>query len=304
MRLAILFNGQGDQQPAHLQHLQQDAPPVMQQALAQALPTLWHSASIAPQALAANAVAQPLIFAIHMYWWSALQAQLPRPVAVAGYSLGEMAACCAAGVFSAPQGIALCAARAHLMDACVTGPAGLLAITGLNQRAVQRIALQSGTVLAICNSAEQFVLGGLEENLQMASTLAQKEGARRVLRLAVHTPSHTPLLAPASQSFLQLLQPHATAPLGLPVLSAIDGRTAHTSAEALRALALQISQPLDWAGVLEAVTEMQPDLVLEIGPGNALSRLWRDRDNGIPIRACEDFRSVEGLAHWVAQQHP
>ncbi len=304
MRLAILFNGQGDQQPAHLQRLQQDAPAAIQQALDQALPTLWHQSAVAPQDLAANAVAQPLIFAVHMHWWNALAAQLPRPIAVAGYSLGEMAACCAAGVFSAQQGIALCATRAHLMDCCVSGPAGLLAITGLNQRAVQRIAQQSGTVLAICNSAEQFVVGGLEENLQMASTLARNDGARRALRLAVHTPSHTPFLAAASQAFLPLLQPYATAPLELPVLSAIDGRTAHTAAAALEALARQISHPLDWAGVLDAVTEMQPDLVLEIGPGNALSRLWRDRDNGIPIRACEDFRSIDGLAHWVAQQHP
>lgn len=303
MRLAILFNGQGEQQPAHLQRLQQDAAQDIQQALAQELPSLWNTSAVLHSTLSTNAVAQPLIFALQMHWWHALQAQLPPPICVAGYSLGEMAACCAAGVFSVAQGIALCGTRARLMDSCLAEPAGLLAVMGLNQSHVQRIAEQTGVAIAIRNSHQQFVLGGLEEQLQTASALAQAEGARRVVRLAVHTPSHTPFLAPASQAFLEVLQPYVTAPLRHSVVSAIDGRTAHTSAEALRALALQISQPLDWAGVLDAVTEMQPDLVLEYGPGNALSRLWRDRDNGIPIRACEDFRSSEGLARWVNQQY-
>ncbi len=304
MRLAVLFNGQGEQQPAHLLRLQQEASREMQQALTQVLPEIWHAPEVAAHALAANAVAQPLIFALQMHAWNQLQAHLPQPLCVAGYSLGEMAACCAAGVFSAEQGIALCATRAHLMDSCLSVPAGLLAVLGLARPVVEGIAQQSDTVLAIRNSAEQFILGGLEEDLLRARALAQAAGAQRVVRLAVHTPSHTPLLRAASRAFLATLQPYLAAPLRLKVLSAIDGRAAGSTAAALQALAAQICQPLDWSGVLDTIHELQPDLVLEIGPGNALSRLWRERDQDIPIRAWDDFRSVDGLLRWVALQQP
>ena len=65
------------------------------------------------------------------------------------------------------------------------------------------------------------------------------------------------------------------------------------------ALARQISTPLDWDACLGAVLEMQPDAVLEIGPGNALARMWAERAPQVPVRASDDFRSVEGIAAWV-----
>lgn len=299
MRLAILFSGQGGQQPEHFAQLREHASPELATRLAEAIPSIWQAGVLTASDLQPNRLAQPLIFAWQMSVWQQLQPHLPRPVCVAGYSLGEMAACCAAGAFPADAGVALCAERAKLMDACVSGPAGLLAVIGLHLPAVEAIASVCGLVVAIRNGPDHFVLGGAAAGLARAQLLAEDQGAGRVVRLGVTTPSHTPMLAAAADTFALMLKAHRSVRLAFPVLSAIDGRSARTSDDALAALARQICTPLDWERCLGAVQEMQPDVVLEIGPGNALVRMWTEMSDVAVARASDDFRTIEGLINWV-----
>lgn len=326
MRLAILFSGQGNQQPAHLEALRQTLPPTqgpglaappadspapsLVQTLAAHIPDVWQMPDVPLALLQTNRVAQPLIFASQLALWQQLAQRLPRPVAVAGYSLGEMAACCVAGCFTAEEGIALCAERAAAMDACIDTPAGLLAIVGLPAAKSEALAADCGLAVAIRNGPDHLVLGGPEPALQRAAAQAEHLGAARVVRLGVTTPSHTPWLAAAAQRFATHLATHLASPhpephsqrLTTPVLSAIDGRPASQSQPALQALARQIDHPLDWTACQDAIAERQPDAILEIGPGNALARMWAERHPHIPVRASDEFRSVEGIAEWVGKQ--
>ena len=73
-------------------------------------------ATVDPENLVKNRIVQPLIFAQQMTLWRQLQAESPRPICAAGYLLGEIAACSAAGAFSAVEGLRLCVERARLMD--------------------------------------------------------------------------------------------------------------------------------------------------------------------------------------------
>jgi [acyl-carrier-protein] S-malonyltransferase len=68
------------------------------------------------------------------------------------------------------------------------------------------------------------------------------------------------------------------------------------------ALARQLCTPLDWEACLGAVLEMQPRAVLELGPGNALARMWTERGTGVPVRAADEFRSLAGILDWVRSQ--
>ncbi len=308
MRLAILFSGQGNQQPAHLEALRH-APPAAEsitEALAAQIPDLWRMPDPPLALLQTNRIAQPLIFASQLALWRQLAPRLPRPMALAGYSLGEMAACCVAGCFTAEAGVALCAERAAAMDACVDTPAGLLAIAGLPAASSEAIAADCGLAVAIRNGPDHLVLGGPDPALQHAARQAEHLGAARIVRLGVTTPSHTPWLTPAAERFAAHLaslhpEPH-TQRLTTPVLSAIDGRPASQSQAALQALARQIDHPLDWTACQNAIVERQPDAILEIGPGNALARMWAERHPHIPVRASDDFRSVEGIVEWVGKQ--
>ncbi len=300
MRLAIVFSGQGQQSAEHFQTLQTMVSPETAAQLSKQLPDLWHNAAVHCETLGQNRIAQPFIFAFQLQWWHELQPLLPRPICAAGYSLGELAACSAAGAFDMQQGITLAAQRAACMDDCIQTPAGLMAIMGLSLNDIEKITTSSNTHLAIINPEQHYVIGGLEQDLQHAGQLAHEQGAMRVVRLSVQTPSHTALLQSATPAFARHLAPYRNkAPLIFKVLSAMDGRAAMLAAPALDALADQISHAMDWVACLQAIRELQPDAVLEIGPGRAMARMWNAIYPDIPARAIDDFRSPAGIQKWV-----
>lgn len=300
MRLALLFSGQGGQTPAHWRQLVETGDTGLLSAVSAVVPE-FHADKPSPSDwLAENKVAQPLIFAQQMALWAELRDRLPQPVCVAGYSLGEMAACCVAGAFSPIQGVGLCAMRAALMDQAAPGEYGMLAVLGLAEAQVARLASAAGFAIAIRNAPRHLVLAGPQAaRPELANALAAA-GATRLVELAVRTPSHTARLAPAALAFGQHLAALADARLCCPVLSAIDATPARRATPALAALARQLAEPLDWAACLQAIREMQPDAVLEIGPGNALARLFGELAPEIPVRASDDFRSCDGIVGWLA----
>lgn len=309
MRLALLFSGQGGQGPAHWQQVQAGVAGELGEALSRVLPGIADPLAASLEApaglggdaekLAKNSIAQPLIFAQQMLLWRQLQPRLPRPICAAGYSLGEMAACSAAGAFSASQGLDLCAERAALMDAAVAGEQGMLAVLGLDEVLVESLAVAAGLAVAIRNAPRHLVVAGARSGLLAVADQFAAAGASRLVHLAVRTPSHTSQLTRAAVDFAKSLDLLPDQRLAFPVLSAIDATAARSVRPALAALARQICTPLDWAACLQAVAEMQPDAVLEIGPGNALSRLFAELVPDIPVRACDDFRSVDGIVRWV-----
>lgn len=300
MRLALLFSGQGGQTAAHWQQVQAGVTGEVREAVLQALPAIAApNATVAPEKLAKNEIAQPLIFAQQMLLWGQLQSRLPRPICAAGYSLGEMAACSAAGVFTAAEGVALCVERAAAMDGAAPGEHGMLAVLGLDETLVAELAEAFGLAVAIRNAPRHLVVAGPRTGIAAAAERFEAAGASRLVHLAVRTPSHTPLLAKAAVDFRRRLDVLPDRRLAFPVLSAIDATAARTARPALDALARQICTPLDWAACLQAVREMQPDAVLEIGPGNALAKLFGELAPEIPVRACDDFRSIEGIVRWL-----
>lgn len=301
MRLALLFSGQGWQRPEHWQQVRRGvAPGPLREALLEALPEIDGVAADPPvEALALNQIAQPLIFAQQMLLWNALRHRLPRPICAAGYSLGELAACSAAGAFTPAVGVRLCSERARLMDRAVVGEHGMLAVLGLDDALVATLATESGLAIAIRNAPRHLVVAGPRPGLITATRKFEAAGASRLVPLAVRTPSHTPMLAQAAVEFRKCLDSLPDGPLDFPVLSAIDAASASSRRVALDALARQIAAPLDWSACLQAVLEMQPDAVLEIGPGNSLARLIADLAPAIPVRASDDFRSIDGIVRWI-----
>ena len=300
MRLALLFSGQGGQRPEDWAQVRAGAKGELRQALWRALPDMADEhAAVDPETLARNRVAQPLIFARQALLWAQLAPRLPRPVCAAGYSLGEMAACAAAALFDAAAGVELCAERARLMDSAAAGAHGMLAVLGLDDAVVAELAADAGLAVAIRNAPRHLVVAGPRAGIAAAAARFEAAGASRLVHLAVRTPSHTPLLAAAADEFRKRLDRLPERRPAFPVLSAIDATPARTGRAALEGLARQICAPLDWAACMQAVAEMQPDAVLEVGPGNALARLFAEAAPAVRVRACDDFRSVDGIVAWL-----
>lgn len=301
MSLGLLFSGQGQQQaglPAWVAALPGARPAL--DAL-DAFDAGWAQRLADPGWASDNLNAQPLVTALALAAWQGLREQLPAPAAVAGYSVGEVAAFCAAGVYPLGQALAISRQRAALMQACATEAQGLLSVAGLPAARRAGIAARHGLEDAIRLSPDQAVVGGTVAGLAAAAPDFEAAGAR-LTPLAVRIASHTSAMQPAAEGLQDWL---ATQPFAAPGTVLVCNATGapERRPEALRqALAAQLARTVVWDQCEAQLAERGLRCVLEIGPGEALARGWQQRRPQIPARALASFQSAAGVAAWVRRQ--
>lgn len=300
MGLGLLFSGQGCQQARMLGWLLGPADaPVPQPLLAQALGADWRTRLDDAAWRRSNAVAQALITGLALGAWQALQAELPAPMAIAGYSVGELAACAAAGVMSSPQAMALAATRAALMDAAVAGQdTGLLSIDGLTDADLQALCQRHGVVPALQRGPQRCIVGGLRADLLRAAHDAEQAGARCQL-LAINVASHTPWMHSALAPWRAALDAADLQPARCALVCNRDALVRRDPAGLRQALAEQIAHTVPWDRCVAVLAERGVRCVLEIGPGDALSRMWTARHPHIPARSVDQFHHRQGIVDWV-----
>lgn len=297
MSLALVFSGQGMQHAAMLPWLAADD---SVRAVARVLGEDWRARLADPAWAGRNAHAQVLLAGLGCAAWSQLATQLPVPVAVAGYSVGELAAFAVAGVYDPATAIDLARQRAALMDReAEKGAAGLLAISGLADLALQALCAEAGLAIAIRNGVGSVVVGGPRAALAAAAETASRLGAH-CTPLNVHVASHTPWMAGAANDFARAI---AALPFEAPRMALFSNYTGGVvgAAQAREALAAQIDHAVRWDECMEGIAARRVSCVLEIGPGRALARMWNARFPQIPARSADEFRSVAGIAAWVAR---
>jgi [acyl-carrier-protein] S-malonyltransferase len=148
--------------------------------------------------------------------WAVLSAKAPRPLVVAGYSVGELAAWGVAGLLDHKGVLDLAVQRSAAMDKATTEPSGLVAIRGLRRNALDPICQARGAYIAIVNAEDQMLVGGTRRALDAVVHDAEAAGAERTTALPVAVPSHTPLLA--DRRWIGLPACSLAAPLGSPRL--------------------------------------------------------------------------------------
>jgi [acyl-carrier-protein] S-malonyltransferase len=234
--------------------------------------------------------------------WAALGPKLARPLLVAGYSVGELAAWGVAGLLDASGVLTLAAERATAMDAATAEPSGLAAIRGLTRAALQPICQAHGAYVAIVNGRDQMLVGGARTALDAVIEAAKAAGAERTTLLPVAVASHTPLLAAASKAFRQELAEApiaAKVPPGIRLLSGIDGDPVFDVSAGADKLARQIQQTVDWAACMDACRAAGVTKIIELGPGAALARLMRDVTPEADVRSMAEFRTLAGFMRWA-----
>ncbi|CAN7740659.1 ACP S-malonyltransferase [Variovorax paradoxus] len=296
MSFALLFSGQGNQHSAMLPWLADDA--LVHGMCAQLGVDDWRRALADPHWAERNDNAQTLLTGLALAAWAQLGPMVSPPAAVAGYSVGELAAFSAAGVIDAGAAAALAPQRAAAMDRCAArAPGGLLAVSGLPEQKWEQLRIDAGLELAIRNGSASVVLGGPIAALDEAERMAIAAGAQ-CTRLRVNVASHTRWMREAAESFsLALAQVPFQAPRA--VLFSNAGDRIRDAGSARTALAAQIAQTVRWDECMENIMARQVRCVLEVGPGQALARMWNQRYPGVPARACDDFRSAAAVAAWL-----
>jgi [acyl-carrier-protein] S-malonyltransferase len=234
--------------------------------------------------------------------WAVLSAKVPRPLVVAGYSVGELAAWGVAGLLDYDEVLNLAFQRAAAMDKSTTQPSGLVAIRGLTRDKLDPICKAHEAYVAIVNAENQMLAGGTRKALEAVAQDARAAGAERTTMLQVAVPSHTPLLAEASEEFRQALfnaHLHEEVPPDVRLLSGIDGDTVFDVHMGADKLARQIQQTVDWASCMESCRAAGVTKAVELGPGDALARMMHEVIPDGDVHSLSEFHSLSGFEHWI-----
>lgn len=296
MSFALLFSGQGTQHAGMFPWLIDDERVV---EMRQRLGIIdWRRSLDDAHWAQNNANAQTLLTGLALAAWNQLKPMVAPPAAIAGYSVGELAAFSAAGVLDSADANALAPLRASAMDRCASEmPGGLLAISGVAPDTLRQVIAQTGLAVAIRNGVDSVVLGGPESALDTALPIALQAGAH-CTRLRVAVASHTRWMLGAAESFAHTLS-GITFHSPTTLLFSNSADRIRDAATAKTALAAQIAQTVRWDECMENIATRQVTCVLELGPGQALTRMWNQRHASIPARASDDFRSASAIAAWL-----
>ena len=302
MNFAIIFSGQGLQNLSHVQQLLDMAAELnVTQQLQQYLPKLFDP-DLTEADLYPNDFAQPFIFALQWCRWQKLKNKLDEIISFSGYSLGELSALICSSETSFEQGLYLAQQRALLMSGAAQVPSGLVAVQGINSKTLEPLLHSTATELSIKISDSSFIVGGNDANLKQLAQQLEQLGTRSMRRLNVTIPSHTVLMNAAVAPYQQVLHQQSFNRLHIPIISGSGGQKYFKSREAVDALIEQMNHAIDWDSCLTAIQENQPDVVLEIGPGTALSKMLLERQPNCSVRAVDEFKSFQGLQLWIEKQ--
>lgn len=303
MTFAVLCPGQGAQHPEMLTRLMDSAAArAVFDAADVELGAGWRAAATDPARLFANRDAQPLICLAQLAAWRALsEGDLPRVVAFAGYSAGEVSAHACAGVFDAAGLARVAAGRARLMDAAAPVGTGLLALRGIGRDQAIRLGEPSGVMLAIATGEDACVMGGPQEGLLKVAEQADAMGVQ-VTFLKVGLASHTPYLHDAVADLRELLGKSVVRAPQVPIIAGIDASRVTTTAQGIESLSRQVAQTIEWASCMDALHERGCRVFIELGPGSGLSRMLRERHPDVAARSLDEFQSVAGARAWLARE--
>lgn len=313
--LALVFPGQGSQHLGMLRELAERYSVVRTtfEEAADALGyDLWHVVQEGPaEALNATACTQPALLTSSVAVWRVWQElEGPRPIAMAGHSLGEYSAMVCAGALSFAEGVRLVKLRGEAMQEAVpAGQGAMAAVLGLDDSAVEnacRDAAQGEVVAAVnYNAPGQVVVAGQATAVERAITLCQEAGAKRAMPLPVSVPSHCALMKPAAERLAEAMAALEFKAPRYTVIQNVDAQ-AHADVDTLRTrLIEQLYRPVRWTACIEAMVAQGAQVFIECGPGKVLTGLNKRIARGTKGLAVNDPDSLSAaleLAHETANQ--
>ena len=294
MSVAFTFPGQGSQAVGMGKDLAEAFPEAravfaeVDDALGQKLSAVMFDGPEETLTLTANA--QPALMAVSIAVMRVLEARgltLKDKVShVAGHSLGEYSALCAAGTFSLADTARLLRIRGNAMQSAVpVGEGAMAAIIGLEQADVEAICKEASAggscQIANDNGGGQLVISGSRPAVEIAARLATDKGAKRALMLAVSAPFHSALMAPAADAMREALAAvEAKAPV-VPLIANVRAAPVSDPQEIVRLLVEQVTGQVRWRETVEWFGANGVATLYEVGSGKVLTGLARRIDKSV-----------------------
>jgi [acyl-carrier-protein] S-malonyltransferase len=303
-KIAFLFPGQGSQAVGMGRDLAEKFT-VARQSFEEADAALGYSLSKLcfegpAEQLMQTEFTQPAIFAVSMAAYRVLASRGVEPQIAAGHSLGEYAACAAAGVMSFADAIRALRARGRFMQEAVPqGQGAMAAVLGLDADAVRGVcdaaAKDTNQVVspANLNSSEQVVISGTAAGVARASELAKEKGAKKVVPLQVSAPFHCALMQPAQDRLAEVLKGIEVRDPRFPIVSNVTADITKKGGKERNLLIEQVTAPVRWLESMRWMIDRSVSTFVEVGPGRVLSGLMRQIDRAQKCLNVEDSASLE-----------
>lgn len=305
MSVAFTFPGQGSQAVGMGKDLADnfaEARAVFEEvdeALGQKLSDIMWNGPEETLTLTANA--QPALMAVSMAVIRVLEAKgldLKSKVAyVAGHSLGEYSALCAAGTFSIADTARLLRIRGNAMQAAVpVGEGAMAAIIGLEHGDVQAICAEASAIgpcqIANDNGGGQLVISGGKAAVEKAAALASEKGAKRAIMLPVSAPFHSALMGPAADAMREALSQVEKKDPIVPLIANVRAAPVTSASEIADLLVEQVTGQVRWRETVEWFGANGVTTLYEVGAGKVLTGLARRIDkniNGVAVNGPADI---------------
>ncbi|WBU55506.1 ACP S-malonyltransferase [Paracoccus sediminicola] len=306
---AFVFPGQGAQAVGMGRELAEAYPAAMDvfrevdEALGEKLSALIWEGDADDLTLTRNA--QPALMATSMAAFRALESEginIAQADYVAGHSLGEYSALCAAGALSLADTARLLRLRGQAMqDAVPVGVGAMAAILGLDFASVEEIAREAAGD-EVCQAANdndpaQVVISGHKDAVQRAADMAKERGAKRALMLPVSAPFHCVLMQPAAAAMSDALAGIEIQPPAVPVIANVRAEPVIEPGAIRRLLVEQVTGSVRWRESIQFLAEAGVTEFWEIGAGKALSGMIKRIAKGAETRAIgapADVTAIKG----------
>ena len=297
MSIAFVFPGQGAQTIGMGRELAEAYPEAravfdeVDAALGEKLSELIWEGDIETLTLTENA--QPALMATSLAAMAALKAEgvsVEKAAFVAGHSLGEYSALCAAGALSLADTARLLRIRGKAMQAAVpVGEGAMAAILGLGIVETEKLA-EAAAEGAVCqvaneNDPSQNVLSGEKPAVERAVAMAKEAGAKRALLLPVSAPFHCPLMGPAGEEMAKALGEVTFNDPAVPLVANVTAEAVLDAARIRELLVEQVTGRVRWRSSVEWMAARGVTEAWEIGAGKALSGMIRRIDKSVATRS-------------------
>ncbi len=248
-----------------------------------------------------TAVTQPLVVATALL--AAGQLAVPPGAAVAGHSVGEIAAAAVAGVLPALDAVDLAAVRGQAMSAaCALTPTGMSAIMGGDTATVLSTLEELDLVGANVNGGGQIVAAGSTDAL--AALAADPPADTRVIPLPVAGAFHTSYMASAEKTVADHVRSITAADPQRPLLTNCDGSVIGgpgSGGTFLQLLVAQVTRPVRWDQCMATLGSLRVTGVLELPPAGTLVGLIKRELKGVATLALKTPQDLEAVAGFFGE---